>query len=132
MSDGMTEECIEKFCYEAKVAEVKNGFVVKVGCRTFVATDKDLPMLMDYFTKKQVPAKLKKVVSAAGAFRTSDAEDEECTKEAYKEAGPGIPSFLRKNCGVNVLRVANGWVVMADGEAYIAKTKEEMVKLITA
>lgn len=139
MSDGMGQavqavdgEAREetKTCYEAQVAEVKNGFVVKVGCKTFVGTAKDLPMLLDYFVKKEVPAKLKKL-KLGGAFRNcAEPEGMEGGCDKACDSGPGIPSFLRNGDGVSVVKVANGWVVMKHGEAYIATSKEEMVKLI--
>ena len=130
MSDGMARtEGTEKHCYEAVVAEVMNGFVVKVGCKTFVGKAKDLPMLLEYYQQKKVPTKLKKVVGA-GAFRDDVVREAEDCKGGCEEYGPGVPSFLREKDGTNILRVTNGWVVLKGGQAYIATTKDEMVKLI--
>lgn len=128
MSDGMAKAESEKYCHEAQVAEVMNGFVVKVGCKTFVADAKELDGLLTYFTKKEVPAKLKKLVGG-GAFLGLYAA-EECPEGGCCQAGPGVPSFVRDRWNAKVLKVVNGWVVSRDDQSYIAKTKEQLVKLV--
>lgn len=122
-----------KICYEAKVAEVANGFVVEVGCMTFVTREPGLSGLLDYFASKKVPAKLKKVVKQGEAFRCGGpvgagvADEEVCAKGSGLY---GIPSFLDTSRGARVLKVQNGWIVVGYNEAMIALNETELLELV--
>ena len=117
-------------CFEGQIAPVKNGFVVKFGCKTFVVKPNQLDAVLAYYNDKTVKPPFREHVTKGEEFVDWSAAIpcRDCTESDIPLYGK--PSFLTDSSTSSIYKVTNGWVVNDGKDYYMATTEKEVVEIL--
>lgn len=130
---------MSKRCFDSQIAEVSNGYLVKVGCQLFIAEKPvELNQLVEYYTKKAIPGNLKQFYSGPDVEDGPMPVAGEDTDAPCIDDGPAnFPDFLGKRSSkgtVTTYKAANGWILVIENKwVYVYKQdcREDMeIKVI--
>jgi len=117
---------MNKKCFETRIAEAKNGVVVKIGCTVFVGKAEDLSELVTYYSHK-VPESFKQQFPDSTAFITDCPETEGgADSESRFSCSGGIPKWIAGSSitTLKLQKVANGIILSKGNNMWVIKDDE--------